>query len=175
MLHCICMWCHRRWYIIGQFWSWLLWFKQWLGICRLRMSDKMQKRRRYRRDKIVYYKLPLSCWFVFIDIEDFHVWLLTVALAIYLFPESLLLSYSVIFPENLLQNQGHVLQSVASYNQGNMVAPRLDKKVLYFVGPKGSLQSRQETITFPHPEPDESRSTKVLIYFSFCLSWKHVS
>jgi len=92
----------------------------------------------------------------------------------YFFPERLVLNDSVIFPENLFQNWGCVLQSVTSY-QGNMVAAQLDKKVLYFMEPEGSLQSMQEAVTFLYPEPDESRSTKVLIYFSFCLSWKHVS
>lgn len=81
-----------------------------------------------------------------------------------------MLNGSVIYPENLVQSERCVLQSVASYNQGNMVMPQLDKKFLYFMEPKGSLQSRQETVTLPYPEPDKSRSTKVLIYFSFYLS-----
>ena len=93
----------------------------------------------------------------------------------YFFPESLMLNGSVIFPENLFQNWVCVLQSVTSYKQGNMVAAQLDKKVLYFMEPEGSLQSMQEAVTFPYPERDESRFTKVLIYFSFCLSWKHIS
>lgn len=55
----------------------------------------------------------------------------------YFFPESLMLNGSVIFHENLFQNRGCVLQPVTSYNQGNMVAPQLDKKVLYFMEPEG--------------------------------------
>jgi len=80
-----------------------------------------------------------------------------------------MLNGSVIFPENLFQNRGCVLQPVTSYNQGNMVAPQLDKKVLYFMEPEGSIQSMQEAVTFPCHEPDETRSTEVLICFSFCL------
>ena len=90
----------------------------------------------------------------------------------YLFPESLMLNGSVIFPENTFQNWGCVLQSVISYNQGNMVAPQLDKKVLYFIEPKGSLQSMQEAVTFPYPESGESRSIKGFNLFQFLFILK---
>jgi hypothetical protein len=99
---------------------------------------------------------------VFVNTDEFYVQVLTIAVAVHFFPENLLLNDSVFSPENVLRNQWCVLQSMASYNQGNMVAPQLDKKSLYFMEPKGSLPSRQEPITFSCPEPDESRSTKVL-------------
>ena len=67
-----------------------------------------------------------------------------------------MLNGTVIFPENLFKNQGCVLQSVTSYNQGNMIAPQLDKKFLYFMEAKVSLQSRHENI-LNQMNPDPQR------------------